>query len=87
MNKHACLAATWTALEAAHPEVRRALLDIARDHAEMAFELFRYLQQRNWYAVPQAPAEMARQVAQGSPGGYAGAAAPGAPRPAGAWAR
>ncbi|QIA26901.1 spore coat protein [Thermaerobacter sp. PB12/4term] len=87
MNKHACLAATWTALEAAHPEVRRALLDIARDHAEMAFELFQYLQQRNWYAVPQAPVDMARQVAQGFPGGYAGAAAPGAPRPAGAWAR
>ncbi|PZN05679.1 MAG: hypothetical protein DIU76_07870 [Bacillota bacterium] len=82
MNKHACLTATWTALEAAHPEVRRTLLDIARDHAEMAFELFQYLQERNWYAVPAAPAAMARQVAQGFPGGYAGAPAPGATVPA-----
>ena len=87
MNKHACLTATWMALEAAHPEVRRTLLDVARDHAEMAFELFQYLQQRNWYAVPSAPVDMARQVAQGFPGGYAGAAAPGALQPAGAWQR
>ena len=78
MNKHACLTATWMALESAHPEARRALLDIARDHAEMAFELFQYLQERNWYAVPEAPASLARQVAQGFPGGYAGAPAPGA---------
>ena len=91
MNKHLALTATWMALESAHPDVRRALMDVARDHVEMAFELFNFLQQRQWYATPAAPRELVQQVAQGFPGGHAGAPA-GAPagalaaQPAGGWA-
>lgn len=67
MNKHTALTATWMALEAANPEVRHALMDVARDHVEMAFEMFAYLQQHQWYAAPAAQPDQVRQVAQGFP--------------------
>lgn len=65
--KHLALTCTWMATEAATPEIRHLLLDMTRDHAEMAFELFAFMSQQNWYAAPPAQQQFVSQVAQGFP--------------------
>ncbi|HEY8449244.1 MAG TPA: spore coat protein [Bacillota bacterium] len=75
-NKHLAMTCTIMALEAATPEIRRLLMDMARDHVEMAYELFSYLEQHRWYVVPPAQQPMVSQMMQGYPqvggGGPAG---------------
>ncbi|MBX6379000.1 MAG: spore coat protein [Clostridia bacterium] len=61
--KQNALTLTWAAIESATPDVRRLFLDMARDHVEMAFELFAFLNQRQWYPVPAVNQQMVQQMA------------------------
>lgn len=54
---HKCGAtrATTAALESAEPHFRSLASDSARSCTEMAYEIFRYMQQRGYYQMPETP--------------------------------
>lgn len=64
LHKCGAIRATSAALECADPNLRNLLSNSARSCMEMAYEIFRYMNQRGWYQVPEAPRQYIEQIQQ-----------------------
>jgi len=52
------------ALECADSNLRNLMMNSARDCAEMAYEIFQYMNRRGWYQVPTMPESTLNQMQQ-----------------------
>jgi len=73
--KHATVKMMTAATEASSPTLRQSLANLSREHLDMAYDMFKFLQSRGWYQAPNVSQHVLSQVQQEAmrqqPGMYA----------------
>lgn len=68
--KFESLACGWGALEVGYQPLRQTLLELSRDHSQMALELYQLMERKGWYPIRIGPdsnlMEQARSAYQGA---------------------
>lgn len=73
-SKNAAVQCTQAATEASNSALRRSLVEMTRDHLDMAFEMYRFMESRGWYAsagsAPPTWVQQGYQQPSRATGGY-----------------
>jgi len=62
--KQAAVKTITAATEATSPTLRQSLATLSREHLDMAYDMFKFMQSRGWYQVPAASPQVMNQVHQ-----------------------
>ncbi len=62
--KQAAVKTITAATEATSPTLRQSLATLSREHLDMAYDMFKFMQSRGWYQVPAASPHVMNQVQQ-----------------------